>query len=452
MNTKHTLCNAAIIAAMVYASPSFSDVTPLSNAEIAFNLSEQMYPALFPMDTQSVGGYQYRCYGKTHLCLGVKDGAMAFFDGVNIKTVGSVDSIITQLKTAATPPQLFQPAATSSAATQDSADPVILSFATVGDSREEDGAAYLNAQDKIWLQNTAVLARMTKEIQAEKNKLLFFNGDMIMGYKTEVNSLNRQYAYWRGMMAQLMENGVYVVPVPGNHEIQEKTAAGAKLARESNEQTWRDNMGDLIIDTNRWKNILGADIAAWDVTNAPPLKGADGMATDQRQLSYSFDFQGIHFVVISTDAVANDSKAPVAWLASDLAAAKARGVTRNFVFGHKMAFTYKYTSTVKAGGLDTNPDNQKAFWDLIEGYNATYFCGHEHIFNAMQPRGKAWQVIVGSGGSPFDAKPGDSTNPDDYTYAWANVKVYRSGKVHVDVFGFDSSMGPTRLVKGWDIN
>jgi hypothetical protein len=40
----------------------------------------------------------------------------------------------------------------------------------------------------------------------------------------------------------------------------------------------------------------------------------------------------------------------------------------------------------------------------------------------------------------------------DYTYAWANVKIYRSGKVHVDIFGFDSNMGPTRLVKGWDIN
>ncbi len=73
-------------------------------------------------------------------------------------------------------------------------------------------------------------------IQAQKSDLLFFNGDMIMGYGNATIPLNaatvdgvigsdlmkfyRQYGFWRGMVANLMETGTYVVPVPGNHETQ----------------------------------------------------------------------------------------------------------------------------------------------------------------------------------------------------------------------------------------
>ena len=89
---------------------------------------------------------------------------------------------------------------------------------------------------------------------------------------------------------------------------------------------------------------------------------------------------------------------------------------------------------------------------MIEQYGATYFCGHEHIFNITQPTatigGKAWQVLVGSGGSPFDASPTDVTvSPTDRYYAWATVKIYQSGKVKVTAFGFDDHFGPTRVLQ-----
>ena len=61
-------------------------------------------------------------------------------------------------------------------------DDVVLSFATVGDSREEAGAAYLTPQDKIWLQNTKAWSRIMRSVEEQKSKLLVFNGDMIMGY------------------------------------------------------------------------------------------------------------------------------------------------------------------------------------------------------------------------------------------------------------------------------
>ena len=354
----------------------------------------------------------------------------------------------------------------------DRGDSVILRFSTVGDSRQDPAkpdptSLPLSGQDAIWLQNTEAFSRIMRSIQAEGSNFLFFNGDMIMGYgkaglpadvssvdgivKSDLMQFYRQYAFWRGMVAPLMETGTYVIPVPGNHEVQSK--ALGKKAQVENENAWRANMGDLILDGNRLLDLLGkpADFAAVGDNRAV----ADGLTTDQSKLSYSFDFQGSHFVVINTDPVGKDAHAPVAWLTDDLAAAKARGAKHVFVFGHKPAFTYYFGAGLPASpsGLDNDVVSRDAFWNLIESYGATYFCGHEHIFNMVQPRlatgGKAWQVLVGSGGSPFDATPTDvTTNPQtDRTYAWATVSIYKSGKVKIKAFGFDDQFGPTHTLR-----
>ena len=295
---------------------------------------------------------------------------------------------------------------------------------------------------------------MLREIEAQKPHALFFNGDMIHGYSTNRHVLDRQYAFWRGMVAGLGERGICIVPVPGNHEVQLKTKRPdgelLKAAYEPSEVAWRANMGDLVLDTNCWLRAHHASPTAWSVEHAPRI-GQDGVQTDQRQLSYSFDFAGLHFAIINTDAVGADSHAPVTWLAADLAAAKVRGVKRQFVFGHKMAFTYHYNDKSKPKGFDVFPDNQRAFWILMEQFQATYFCGHEHIYHSMQPTaktgGRAWQVIVGAGGSPFEAARGESSNPNDRQYSWALIRVHRSGRVAMEVSGFDEHLGPTHVLE-----
>jgi len=351
-------------------------------------------------------------------------------------------------------------------------DSVLLTFSTVGDSRQDPvkpdpTTLPLSGQDAIWLQNTKALSRILRSVNAEGSSLLFFNGDMIMGYgkasvpantttvdsivKSDLVQFYRQYAFWRGLVAPFIETGTYIVPVPGNHEVQSKAAG--KKAQVENEQAWRANMSDLILDNARFSELFGA--TATDAAVGDNRAADDGLTTDQSKLSYSFDFQGSHFVVINTDPVGNDAHAPVAWLATDLAAAKTRGARHIFVFGHKPAFTYYYAVGLPSApsGLDNDPAGRDAFWDLIESYGAVYFCGHEHIFNLIQPRaltgGKAWQVIVGSGGSPFDALPTDvTTNPQtDRTYAWATVTIYKSGKVRIKALGFDDQFGPTHLIK-----
>jgi hypothetical protein len=96
-------------------------------------------------------------------------------------------------------------------------DDVVLSFATVGDSRQEPGTAGISPQDAIWLQNTQVWSRIMREVREQGPQMLFFNGDMIMGYADGADAkshetMNRQYGFWRGMVTQLLECGTYVVP------------------------------------------------------------------------------------------------------------------------------------------------------------------------------------------------------------------------------------------------
>jgi hypothetical protein len=274
---------------------------------------------------------------------------------------------------------------------------------------------------------------------------------------------------------------------------------------------FRFNMGDLVGDLSA--NIRFSNVTGFFATNPNGLTQATApgisdtvSGNSQAELSYSFDIQPqsgvlLHFVVINTDPSGNDTTAPVNWLSSDLAAAKARGVTNIFVFGHKAAFTYNYLSATAGtsvlppstnspgpGGLDANytttvvngvttytTPNRDAFWSLIAEYGATYFSGHEHTVNISQqpdPTGAntvltPYQVIVGSGGSPFDDKlvgTCSSTNPPgcvepnsayphmyDRYYAWATVQVHASGNISLQVSGFSDQFGPVQDLSYYDV-
>jgi hypothetical protein len=397
------------------------------------------------------------------------------------------------------------------------ADPVVFTFSTVGDSRQDpkspdpttlvpEYTGSMIGQDKIWLQNTKAWSRILRTVQSQKANMLFVNGDMIMGYGrasiptawtstptaaqvvgSDLLQFYQQYAYWRGMIANMFEVGTYVVPVAGNHEVQcnssnngnPESCTSGKHAYVENENAWRANMGDLILDATRFTNIIGsAPLNVAGLTAATAPGAADGDTTDQSQLSYSFDVNTavglLHFAVVNTDAVSMDSHAPVNWLANDLAAAKVRGAVKLFVFGHKPAFTYDYGNIALGGtvpnvlpgspaGLDASTsgaEGRDAFWSVIAQYNATYFCGHEHIPHVdhyADPTGvsplKPYQVLVGSGGSPFDDKmtgtaptytePMPFVNPTDRSYAWATVRVHQSGAVTLDLYAFDDQFGPT---------
>jgi hypothetical protein len=315
-----------------------------------------------------------------------------------------------------------------------------------------------------------------------------------------------QYAYFRGSVSPLFNSGTYLVPVPGNHETQcsvtaapytaaapnpncDTAAVGnktGKTAYADNENAFRANMSDLVSDlvaNLRFSKVAGFDalnVSGMTPTTAPLPSANNGPITsNQAELSYSFDIQAsnhllLHFVVINTDAAGADSTAPADWLEADLKAAKGRGADKFFVFGHKPAFTYNYAAasngTVAASGLDANPNIalRNAFWSVITKYNATYFCGHEHIPNVQKfadptkaHKGTPYQVIVGSGGSPFDDKLNGTcptctepvlTNPYDRFYAWALVQVHKSGAVTLNLYGFSDDFGPVEKLRKYEVD
>jgi hypothetical protein len=457
-------------------------------------------------------------------------------------------------------------------------DPVVLTFSTVGDSRQDAATPDasdvipsmvgvgncpvttgtgsvpnpgLTGQDCKWLQNSAAWSRIISQIQAQKSNLLFFNGDMILGYgladvpvtrassttlnytgsltpagvetveaitvssaanisnivSSDLMQIYQQYGFWRGMVAPLIESGTYVVPVPGNHETECKrckstvnnpngtgTITVTKASQWQNENAWRDNMGDLIIDQHRLGlalaptglSLTGTNLTAPSTTFSSPANivtpqgtvNPDKITTPQNQLSYSFDVGSNHFAVINTDPTGNDSHAPSSWLDADLTAAVSKGASHLFVFGHKPAFYYCYAGAAPVAGPSSLwlADNTAAntFWNVISKHNATYFAGHEHIYNVSQPApsgqtasadncsglsfvngspnaaNAAYQVIVGAGGSPFDdlespvnTVSGVSPAPlgtlkSDRMYSWATVSIHKSGTVTMNTYGFEN--------------
>jgi hypothetical protein len=80
---------------------------------------------------------------------------------------------------------------------EDDNEGVVLSFSTVGDSRQDPitfdpTTAPLSAEDSIWLQNTKAWSRILNSIQRQKSNFLFFDGDMIMGYGWAKAPTNRE--------------------------------------------------------------------------------------------------------------------------------------------------------------------------------------------------------------------------------------------------------------------
>jgi hypothetical protein len=337
------------------------------------------------------------------------------------------------------------------------ADEEVFRFAVAGDCRNNPQEQGISAQDRLWTVNSAVYSRIMRDVAAAKAKVLFFTGDMIFGHSSDACLMNRQYAFWRGMTATLLAAGTYVVPIAGNHETREYVPGKAdgkekQVAVTACENLWRENMGDLIMDVPRWNALTGKPLAAFDPANTPTVGGPDGVTTDQSRLSYSFDAAGMHFAIMNTDAVGVDGTAPTAWLERDLAAAKARGVTRMFVFGHRPAFTYKYAKNVKPVGLDEYPAKRDAFWKVVEKYGANYFCSHQHLYHAEKPgKGKSWQVIAGGSGAPFAIKPGEEKRPADRMHVWILARVMAGGKVLAEAYAFDEMLGETRLVESWEM-
>jgi hypothetical protein len=307
--------------------------------------------------------------------------------------------------------------ACSSTATEVPLDPngIAYSFAVVGCNR----VAAPESLGVVSTANVPQLNRTFTDIAAmnPKPNLLFFAGDMVFGYTNDSTALDRELKGWVALYqaSPLPAAGVELVAIPGNHETQNLS----KVAVASAERTWLRDMTAYIARGG----------------NGPTAGGADGLQTDQSKLTYSFDFKDAHFVTLNTDPVGKDWHVPTAWVASDLAAARARGAKHMFAIGHKPAYAYP---TVPTDGLAFDLPARDAFWSaLVNNQVEGLFSAHNHVYYRAQPTGKTWQVIAGNGGSPLDGTLNMTIPSTGNYFGYTVVSVTNSGRVFSKSYGRD---------------
>ena len=182
------------------------------------------------------------------------------------------------------------------------------SFAAMCDARGDYGGV-----------NEPVLGALVSHMVKNNKEVKFvlFPGDFINGHKTDTNNTIQQYKKWKEVMAPVYNNPnmvwPYIWPMAGNHELQNR----------ADERIFRREFPDVF-------------------QNGPD---------DEKGLTYSFDYNSVHFIAINTNrwdfgdpADTNDDKRDnhyvknLDWLEKDLKEAIANKAKYIFVMGHEQPF------------------------------------------------------------------------------------------------------------------
>jgi len=221
-------------------------------------------------------------------------------------------------------------------------------FVSMADSRGSDNGV-----------NDSVLTTLAGLVVAQDPEFVVFQGDLVNGSATDA-TLTSQLNHWRDVMAPIYSSDMYGAKIyagTGNHEIQ---GSGS-------EAVWQGLFSDL------------------------PANGPAG----ETYMTYSFDYQNAHFVMLNTDRYGSVHTLNYDWLAADLAATSANHI---FVMGHEPAYP---VGPHVGSSLDVYATQRDAFWQLLDDYDVgIYFTGHEHLYNHIEVDG-VHQVLNGTSGAPL---------------------------------------------------
>ena len=298
---------------------------------------------------------------------------------------------------------------------EDSDDDEGFSFVVVGCNRVDtkDTSKTTNPSTA----NLEQLRRTFAEVAAmrPRPKFIFLAGDIVFGYTNSQPELEAQLVAWKAEYeaSPLAKTKTKLVPIPGNHEVQNKS----KVATLAAEQTWLKVMGPYL-----------APFAG----NGPAAGGADGLATDQSRLSYSFDYRGSHFLLLDSDPAGRDWSLPTKWIAQDLASARARHARHIFAIAHKPAYGYPAAQYQPALPIGDDlgkflPALRDEFWhSMVDNDADAMFAAHDHLYSrARGPFGNTWQIIAGNGGSKIESVV-DQASINYFGYTFVRVSEERA--------------------------
>lgn len=267
-------------------------------------------------------------------------------------------------------------------------------FAMVGDTHVTQGA-------------TDLASELGGAMLADRAELVLVAGDLVEGGSgADATRLQQQLEAFRTAMTPLIQAGIPIYPVRGNHE------------------------NDAVDNLSAWNAVFSG-------TAALPANGPSG----ETNLTYALTRHNALF--IGLDEYVNLHRVNQAWLDAQLAANTRPHV---FVFGHEAAFKGRHDDC-----LDDHPTERDAFWQsLTEAGARVYLCGHDHFADIARlddGDGNAgndlYQVIVGTGGGTLFTQSsynGDNGaySPvnvfhDDTSYGYLLVEVSGSGDLDLDV-------------------
>jgi hypothetical protein len=324
-------------------------------------------------------------------------------------------------------------------------DSVKFSFIYMGCNRvDEYSPKYTNSSTA----NVFQLKRTFNEVANMKIKptFFFFLGDLVLGLDTATDTLSHQLKSWvqqfqSDTFSKMPSSGIRLIAVPGNHEMLYKVIPAITAKEELSWATapaiWRSIMKPFSIHT---QDNYGLSLFTQD------------------SLTYSFNYDSIHFVLVNTDTYyPNTNNAPslipATWIVNDVKAAHASKATKHiFVMGHKPAYIIyspKLTPDSASKKDDIiNLDSVNILWPALEANHVeAMLTAHRHEFLVTQPhRYTTTQIIAGNGGSNYESH----LPINNQFFGYTKIYVMKSGKVLARSFGrltpSGSKMNPTYAV------
>jgi hypothetical protein len=294
---------------------------------------------------------------------------------------------------------------------------VVMGCNRISRSDDKDGwdtSAYFNEAYTNLVQLNATFDDAMK--LDPKPDYFFFVGDLVLAESKDTNKLVDQLTAWKTLYHNhpISKSGIKMVALPGNHEFlySQNFKPYTELPNQYANEIWLRLMPDFIYGNN-----------------GPGIGGPDSLIYDESQLTYSFDHNGDHFIMMNTDTYDEPGKVPVRWIVSDIRTWRAANpIGHIFLMGHKPA----YNEAGLAKGYDTdpglafNPTQVDTLWKVMNENKAeAMLSAHEHLFWAGIPNNShSWQVIAGNGGTSLQAPYNGA-----YFFGFTEVKVMSDGTV-----------------------
>ncbi len=333
--------------------------------------------------------------------------------------------------------------------------PVMLSIAFTGDSQIGSSSWLETRAQNPSSANIPQLRQTLMDITNQPNRprLFLFLGDLVVAeLPDEGQAMSVQLESWQQYYRSFSHpQGIRLLPVAGNHEIDISTIHGAP------EEPYTYAY-DVWLD---WIARYGYDHHAG---NGPRPRGSnpDKLVRDESRMTFSFNLQSIHFVVINTDTLSTEIDPstnkpypgwiPINWVERDLADAKRnRGISAIIVIGHRF---------IEPPAYDDSPDEKSILNDAAHPFASrlaadlrgnhkvkAYLCCHAHSWDAMRlQHGRGvWQIIAGDAGAPLAA----GWQPDGGVYyGYSLLDIYADGKMVVRGFGRALPPPPQKFYEG----